>query len=182
MKSARYLISCLWAVFGISGAAQAASLDDLYRDIIRSDNEGYLPLFVKNRSTPDILNEESYNADAKNNLQQTRHPINLTNNRLQKEAFVRARQLRWNKTLKAVEENRATPLDLSEITYRVSLNDAKAVEVLAWMYTRGVGVRQDLPAAFRLYRQAEKLQVPQAAENAALVYKAMTPEQRALLK
>ena len=38
-----------------SNLTQASSLDELYRDIMRSDNQGYLPLFVKNRKTPDIL-------------------------------------------------------------------------------------------------------------------------------
>ena len=35
--------------------SSANSLDELYRDIIRSDNQGYLPMFVKNRDIPDIL-------------------------------------------------------------------------------------------------------------------------------
>ena len=40
------------------GLASATSLDELYRDIVRSDNQGYLPMFVKNRSIPDVLIEE----------------------------------------------------------------------------------------------------------------------------
>ncbi|MBR2033286.1 MAG: SEL1-like repeat protein, partial [Alphaproteobacteria bacterium] len=63
--------------------------------------------------------------------------------------------------------------------YRARLNDAKAIEILAWMYTNGVGVAQDLPKAFYLYRQAEKLKVDNAGKNAIAVYKAMPPEQRA---
>ena len=40
-------------------AFSANSLDELYRDLIRADNEGYLPLFVKNRKVPDILSDDS---------------------------------------------------------------------------------------------------------------------------
>ena len=39
-------------------AFSANSLDELYRDLIRADNEGYLPLFVKNRKVPDILSDD----------------------------------------------------------------------------------------------------------------------------
>ncbi len=187
MSTTRQIIFSLLTAFIVTGSAQAASLDDLYRDIIRSDNEGYLPLFVKNRAMPDVLVEEEVlkkiadTPDSQNRKPDSK-PLNLTNDTQAREAARKAKQLKWEQTLQAVEQNRVTPLDLEEINYRVGLNDPKAVEVLAWMYTRGIGVGADLVAAFRLYKQAEKLQVANAAENAAKIYKAMSPEQRAMLK
>lgn len=176
-------ISFLLALCFLCNSAQAASLDTLYRDVIRSDNDGYLPLFVKNRSEPNVLDEtqilqkvvtqELQKNDIKSN------PLNLTNNTMQKEAIKKSKQLKWEQTIKAVQENRVTPIELEELNYRARLNDAKAIEILAWMYTNGVGVAQDLPKAFYLYRQAEKLQVTDADKNAIAVYKAMSPEQRA---
>ena len=187
MSTTRQIIFSLFAALIFTEAAQAASLDDLYRDIIRSDNQGYLPLFVKNRSMPDILVEEEVlkklaDMPAESNKTPDQKPLNLTNDSQAQEAARKAKQLKWEQTLQAVEQNRVTPLDLDEINYRVGLNDPKAVEVLAWMYTKGIGVSPDFVTAFKLYRQAEKLQIPNAGENAAKIYKAMSPEQRAALQ
>ncbi len=169
------------------GVAEASSLDELYRDIIRSDNQGYLPMFVKNRDIPDILVEEEILKRIPAQTPETlknpdQKPLNLTNTRPDPNALRKARQLKWDNTLKAVAENRVTPLELQEIEYRARQNDAKAVEVMAWMYTKGVGVKTDYVKAFRLYRHAASLQVPRAEENAALVYKAMNEDQRRSLK
>ena len=167
--------------------AEASSLDELYRDIIRSDNQGYLPMFVKNRNIPDILVEEEIlkripddNPDDLKTSNQK--PLNLINNRPDPNALRKAIQLKWDNTLKAVAENRVTPVELKEIEYRVQQNDPKAVEVMAWMYTKGVGVSPDYIKAFHLYRKASELQIPKAEENASLVYKAMNEEQRRSLK
>lgn len=186
MKKYQQIILAL--VFGMfwTGSAQATSLDELYRDIVRSDNQGYLPMFVKNRSIPDILSEEeallntkeAAPLEQKNNLP---GPINLTNTRRAKEAAEQAVLLRWQNALLAVEQNRVTPLELEEITARANLNDPKAIEVLAWMNARGIGVSPNLLEAFRLYQKAAALQVPQAADNALLVYKSMNAAQRELL-
>lgn len=186
MKHTAQIIICLFIGLSYSGLAQSSSLDDLYRDVIRSDNDGYLPLFVKNRSMPDVLIEEEILKKATEQpqaeIKKSGNPVNLINNAQAKEAAKRAKQLKWEQTLQAVKENRVTPLDLDEITYRVSLGDAKAIEILAWMYTKGVGVNPDFVAAFRLYQQAEKLNVHGAKENAAKVYKAMTAEQKSQIK
>lgn len=183
MKKYQQIILAL--VFGMfwTGFAQATSLDELYRDIVRSDNQGYLPMFVKNRSIPDILSEEEALLDGenpalseqKNNLP---GPVNLTNTRRAKEAAEQAVLLRWQNALLAVEQNRVTPLELEEITARANLNDPKAIEVLAWMNARGIGVSPNLLEAFRLYQKAAALQIPRAADNALLVYKSMNAAQR----
>ena len=39
--------------------AHSTSLDEIYRDLVKSDNEGYLPLYVKNRKIPDVLIEDT---------------------------------------------------------------------------------------------------------------------------
>lgn len=183
MKKYQQIILAL--VFGMfwTGSAQATSLDELYRDIVRSDNQGYLPMFVKNRSIPDILSEEEALLNTKEpaNLEQKDNlpgPINLANSRRAKEAAEQAVLLRWQNALLAVEQNRVTPLELEEITSRANLNDPKAIEVLAWMNARGIGVTPNLLEAFRLYQKAAALQVPRAADNALLVYKSMNAVQR----
>ena len=38
-------------MLSVSLPAYAASLDELYREIIRDDNQGYLPIFVKNTTS-----------------------------------------------------------------------------------------------------------------------------------
>ena len=171
----------LLALMLFPGMSFASSLDDLYRDVIRSDNQGYLPMFIKNRAAPDVLSEETLLnqvIEKQPSTQNFTKSINLTNERRKKEEERIAKELQWQETLKAIAENRVTPLDLEEINLRASQKEPKAIEVLAWMYTKGVGVQKDFVAAFRLYRQAETLQVPQAKENAIKVYKAMDSHQR----
>ena len=51
MKIADLVFLSFWSCC-LPGLVQATSLDDLYRDVIRSNNSGYLPLFVKNRHIP----------------------------------------------------------------------------------------------------------------------------------
>ena len=45
-------------MLSVSLPTYAASLDELYREIIRDDNQGYLPIFVKNRNQPELLFED----------------------------------------------------------------------------------------------------------------------------
>lgn len=177
-------IFCFCAILFQTGFLYAASLDELYRDIIRSDNQGYLPLFVKNRTTPNISADSALDKakDATSSASSSQTSVNLSNNRRQKEEIQKAKQQQWENTIKAVQQNNVTPLDLEEINYRAQHNDPKAVEILAWMYTKGVGVKQDLIKAFHLYRQAERLKVASAGRNATLIYKSMSAEQRAALK
>lgn len=164
----------------------ASSLDDLYRDIIRSDNKGYLPLFVKNRTIPDILIGQDELKQIEEiplveNIQQTSE-VNLSNDIDQRMLLAKAKQLQWIKTLAAVKSNQVTPLELNDITSRVKENDPKATEVLAWMYTRGVGVKTDFIEAFNLYKKAAQLNVANAEKNALIIYKSMNDEQRRQLK
>lgn len=186
MKKYQKIIIALSLVLACPQPVSATSLDELYRDIVKSENRGYLPLFVKNRTIPDILIEEevfkkipeSASEPLKSNLPQ----IKLSNNRAEKELRQKLYTEKWHQVLRAVQENRVTPVDLDEINKRVALNDPKAVEVFAWMNAKGVGVQTNLLEAFRLYQKAQTLNVPAAADNVRKVYKAMTPDQRARLK
>ena len=56
MKKIVFIILCMMLA---APESSANSLDELYRDLIRADNEGYLPLFVKNRKVPDILSDDT---------------------------------------------------------------------------------------------------------------------------
>lgn len=186
MKKYQKIIIAIALALLFSKPVLATSLDELYRDIIKSENRGYLPLFVKNRTIPDILIEEEVlkkipetkSEDLKNALP----AINLTNDRAKQEWMRKLYTEKWHHVILSVQENRVTPMDLEEINKRVSLNDPKAVEILAWMNAKGVGVKTNLLKAFRLYQKAETLNIPHASDNAKQVYKVMTPDQRAQLK
>lgn len=163
--------------------AGATTLDELYRDIVRSDNSGYLPMYVKNRNAPDFIFDDT----ELNKIEKTPPLIpiiendtivDFENKRKLQELEEEARRLQWQQTLNAVKENRVTPVELKEIEQRAEKDNPQAVEVLAYIYARGVGVKPDLIKAFNLYQKAEKLQVPNAIPNAAKVYKAMSPQLR----
>ena len=71
-----------------------------------------------------------------------------------------------------------TPKELDEIKNRIKQNNPDAIEIYAYMNAKGIGVQKDFIKSFNLYRQAEKLGVPQAKENDIKVFKAMSPEQK----
>lgn len=87
----------------------------------------------------------------------------------------------WKEVVEAVKSGHATPFDLETIRLRCEADDAEAVELLAWMYATGRGVRQNLTKSWTHYLQAAHLGVPSAADNARAVYKAMNASQRAQL-
>lgn len=167
-------------------SSHAMSLDEIYRDVIRSNNSGYLPIYVKNRNAPQFLLDEEKLKDAQEvppviNVPQKNMIIDFEDYRLQREQEEKAKTQRWLKAIEAVKKNNVTPLDLKEIESKEELDDPTATEILAFMYARGIGVKMDLIKAFKLYRKAERLNIPNAKENAIKVYKVMTPDQRAKL-
>ncbi len=171
---------------GLVDFAQAASLDDLYRDIIRSNNSGYLPLFVKNRQIPNaLLDEETMQNAPPPEEAKLSYPdvsVNLSSDFQETGALAKARYNQWLKTIAAVKSNQVTPLELDDIYNRVQENDPKATEILAWMYTKGVGVAADYVEAFNLYKRAALLNVANAERNALIIYKAMNETQRRHVK
>lgn len=182
MKKALFIILSL--IFSVPEVS-ANSLDELYRDLIKSDNEGYLPLFVKNRKVPDILTDDKIPTEgvmpAPAAVTAEPSEISFTDPRKQQEEAIKADILAWENTIKAVRENRVTPIELEEITKRAEQNNPRAVEIYAWMTTKGVGVRQDLIKAFLLYQKAAKLGVLNAENNAAQIYRVLSPDERAAL-
>ncbi|MBR2922845.1 MAG: SEL1-like repeat protein [Alphaproteobacteria bacterium] len=173
----------------LSGFAQkslATSLDELYRDVIRADNSGYLPLFVKNRKAPMVSLEEEDLIPVKPKKQKAveykGEILNLTNDVSERVKTAQERQLQWGKTIAAIKSNQVTPVELDDITNRVRDEDPKAIEILAWMYTNGVGVSKDFVEAFNLYKRAAQLNVTNAEKNAIIVYKSMNEEQRRRIK
>lgn len=164
-----------------SQTAQAVGLDEIYRDLVRDDNKGYLPVFVKNRNQPELLFEEdfikTYPRTEVKDVPENKS-VSLIDERKIRERQRLEELKRWNEAVKAVKENRVTPIELEEIDRYADNSDPKAVEIKAWMYARGIGVRQDLPEAFYLYRKAASLGVKNAQQNAALVYKSMSRFQR----
>lgn len=186
MKKYNRIVAYLCFFLTFPSLASASSLDELYRDIVKSDNQGYLPMFVKNRAIPDILVEEELLKKLEKTpphqlKQPIPDPVYLSDDRQKREDALRAAAIKWNNTILAVQENRVTPYELEEITLRANNNDPKAVEILAWMNARGIGLKPNLIEAFKLYQKAISLQVPQATENALRVYRSMTAEQRKLL-
>lgn len=182
MKKIKTLIFATLISIVYSGTSMATSLDEIYRDIVKSDNNDYLPLFVKNRNAPNFLDEEDTLRQIKKatsipNKEELK-VINLENERKIREQALQAERLKWQKTIEAIQAGKVTPVELHEVEKRVEKKDLHALEIYAWMYARGVGVKQDLVKSFHLYQIAAHKNVPQAAKNAALVYKAMNREQK----
>ena len=179
-------ISVICAIFSISAnkvQAQSASLDELYRDLVRSDNSGYLPIYVKNRNAPEfVIDEEKAKKNQEGQeIYQIKDQdliINFEDNRIDQDEIDKANALRWQQTIQAVKNKIITPKELDEIKTRVKQNNPDAVEIYAYMNAKGIGVQKDFIKSFNLYRQAEKLGVPQAKENAIKVFKSMTPAQK----
>ncbi len=176
-----FALISVFLLFGQNG--YCSSLDELYRDVIRSDNQGYLPLFVKNRNTPDFnwLDEENFKnlpEDKISPLKDAHDPMRLSREYTNPSVLEKSKQQQWLKTIAAIKANQVTPLELNEITSRVKENDPKATEILAWMYTKGVGVSKDFVTAFNLYKKAATLNVTDAEKNAVIVYKSMSEEQK----
>lgn len=177
-----FLLSCVCI-----NTSSAAGLDEIYRDLVRSDNRGYLPLFVKNREAPKIFDDEALLNDVSQpstlNEQTLKgmDDINLDNERQRRSAEAEAAELRWQQTLKNVQAGIVSTLELEELIEHERADNPQAVEVLAWIYAKGIGVEPDLIKSFNFYKKGTTLGVPQAKENAIKVYKAMSPSEKAQL-
>ena len=164
---------------------QAMSLDEIYRDVVRSDNRGYLPMFVKNREAPDFVVDTKALKDVPEPKAEDKSPIKpdleivkFENQRKIHEEQVRQKWAAWNRVIQNVKNGKVTASELRELEVKAGENNPQAVEILAWIYAKGVGVKPDLIKAFRLYMQAENLNVPGAKLNAAKVYKVMPRQMR----
>ena len=159
---------------------KAASLDDIYRDIVRDDNSGYLPIFVKNRNRPELLFNDNLLQKKQENTEKKLHQtkVNLIDERQVKQEAKLLEEENWKKAIEAIKSKKFTAKDLKILDKHVEQKDPKAIEIKAWMLAKGHGIKQDLISSFLLYREAEKLGVQDAKKNAAQVYRAMSREQR----
>ncbi len=187
MKKANFLF--LSVVLGClcSQEAFATGLDEIYRDLVRSDNRGYLPLFVKNRESPkifddeDLVNQISKPLTLEEQALKGLDDVHLDNERQRRSAELEAAELHWQKVLKNVQAGFVSTIEMEELNKRERENNPQAVEVLAWIYAKGIGVKPDLIKSFNLYKKGTTLAIPQAKENAIKVYKAMSPEEKSRL-
>ena len=177
------LVLCFLSTHNVT----AAGLDQIYRDLVRSDNRGYLPLFVKNRHTPNILGEgflaREMPQPSVTDVQNIKNieDISLVNERQRLSAERELAELHWQQVLKNVQNGYVSSIELEELTKREAENNAHAVDVLGWIYARGIGVDVDLIKAFNYYKKGVALKAPHAMDNAVKVYKAMSPEQKSKL-
>ena len=157
----------------------ATSLDEIYRDIVRDDNSGYLPIFVRNRNRPELLFEEKLpKEEVKEENKKTQPVVKLLDERKIKQDALKAEAEKWQNTIKAIQSNKFSAKELKTLDEYVAKDDPKAVEIKAWMLAKGHGVKTNLVESFLLYRKAEKLGVKDARKNAAQVYRAMNRAQR----
>ena len=183
MNKAKLIIYAVLSGCAIIHNANAAGLDEIYRDLVRSDNSGYLPLFVKNRQAPSLLDNEQITMPESPMVEpvvdsMTLKEISLDSERQRRQAEEDLAELRWQKVLKNVQNGYVSSFELDELNKREAQNNPQAVEVLAWIYSRGIGVKPDLIKAFNLYKKAVGLKVPSAMDNAVKVYRAMSPAQK----
>ena len=87
----------------------------------------------------------------------------------------------WSDIVVAVKKGNVSPFDLAEIRRQSERENAEAIELLAWMYATGTGLRQDLQKSYTYYLQAAHMGVSSAYDNVRAVYRAMSPTQRASL-
>lgn len=87
----------------------------------------------------------------------------------------------WKDIVVAVKKGNVSPFDLAEIRRLSEHENVEAIELLAWMYATGTGLRQDLQKSYTYYLQAAHMGVPSAYDNVRAVYQAMSPAQRAEL-
>lgn len=182
MKLMKKLVHILGLIVSLSvvDCAYAVSLDSVYRDVVKSTNDGYLPVFVKNREAPSLKFDDSkfetyYEEDEEDADYEA---FNFENDaRLKKLAQIKMDD-EWQNTVEAIQRRSVSPVDLERVKKRVAQKHPKAVEIYAWMYAKGVGVPKDLVSSYWLYIKADELGVEKAKENSRKVYNVMTKEQK----
>ena len=171
-----FLSFCL---FPYCAGAFGLTADQMYRNLLTDENEGVLPAYytrsAKKQARLDFKRVESVSEKVWTEKHgELPDPIDTN-------IFETCDTEIWQEIVKAVKNGQTTPFDLETIRRRTQADDAEAVELLAWMYATGKGVRQDLTKSWTYYLQAAHLGVPSATDNARAVYKAMNAAQRASL-
>lgn len=171
-----FLSFCL---FPYCAGAFGLTADQMYRNLLTDENEGVLPAYytrsAKKQARLDFKRVESVSEKVWTEKHgELPDPIDTN-------IFETGDTENWQEIVKAVKNGQTTPFDLETIRRRTQADDAEAVELLAWMYATGKGVRQDLTKSWTYYLQAAHLGVPSATDNARAVYKTMNAAQRASL-
>lgn len=157
----------VWNPGGGVARAQAVSLDQIYRDSLREENAGALPGYVLNRGLPPYPEPKPPvpgSGEGRLGAGVVDLPLHT--------------QMPWNEVLKSIAGGQPSPFAVDAVRRRAERNDPQAIELLAWMFTNGVGVKRDLPQAFDLYVKADALGIANAKDNAKAVLKSMRPEER----
>lgn len=181
----------LWAE---ASYAFGPSLDDLYREMVSDDNAGSLPGFISNREgisfeTPALEKEELPGDDGIQDDDVFKGarisagkkkvaPPKKTKKRLQKTTTP---ERTWKQVILAVQQGAPDAFDLDMIHTRAAKNNLEAIELLAWMYANGVGIKQDLHKAWKMYVDGSRRGLKNASQNANAIYRAMSTQQRATL-
>lgn len=160
---------------GLAGSGQAwafgRTLDEIFRGAVRQENDGTLPPYILNRGLPPVPVRKPLTPEEAAELARSQGAG--------VREFDLGQPLTWLEVVQQVAAGSPSPFAVDEVTRRADGGDGQAVELLAWMHANGVGVRRDLPRAFRLYVQASDLGIDTAKDNAGAVFRSMSVEQRA---
>jgi hypothetical protein len=187
-----------------SSFAFGTTLGDMYRNIVKIENNGQTPSYIKERQkekskAPVVLEEETQEISAlragktpdqkfkeRVRLSALKEKINeLEGTKVKKETQDTLTRKntgkKWIEIVRSVQLGNPTPFEVAEIKRRADEKDPEAVELYAWMKANGVGCKQDLQKAWLLYSLASRMGVKDAGKNANAVYKAMTAHQKETL-
>ena len=151
--------------------------DQMYRNVLMHENDGVMPSYYTAREQAE-QKKKSAERLRKKEKPGSKNPLFLPDEKPFSELDAKRE---WEAVIKAVQEKRPTPFDLEVIRKRADNDETQAVELLAWMYATGNGIRQDLVQAWSYYMRAAGLGVETGAQNARAVYRGMTAAQRAQL-
>lgn len=178
----KYIVLTLISFILIPNNAKSfgLSLDDMYRDIVRSENDGYLPTYISDKDTIDIqLDDNDIKKIETPKLNQDENTIvYLKNKRKENNAIDSAKEKEWEEIVTAAKTTRISPYHYTKIQKMADNNNPKAIELLAWMKANGTGCSQDLVSSYYLYKKASRLKVKNANKNALLVYKSLPDKTR----
>ena len=167
LRFSAFFVGCLI----LCGQANAFGLtaDQMYRNLMRSESDDSLSAALKREKK----------ADAPVMTFGKRSPrTDTVEPQIGEDRSVFKAQYNWRDIVVAVRRGQVSPFDLEEIRRLSEHENAEAIELLAWMYATGTGIRQDLPKSYAYYLHAAHLGVPSAYDNVKVVYQAMTPTQR----
>lgn len=159
-------------LIGQGGPAWAfgRTLDEIFRGTVRSENDGALPAYVINRGLVPYPEKKPLTPEEEEALRRAARAGAIED--------PLTSEMPWEEVVKEVANGTPGPFAVDAVRHKAEQSDAQAIELLAWMSANGVGVQRDLPQAFDLYSQAERLGVQSARDNAKAIYRAMTTEQR----